>query len=472
MSSKAPFAILRRLSCLMLLAAVVGVNGAADARDAAFLDPGSSNTGAGSEAIKVEPKNEIDTGESILSVARRTSVFFVNQTTQPIQVEKVSVNGDGNVTAEITNDDCSKQGSIPPQSRCSVEVSVTPSTPGNWSVDVLMTHNGAGRIARAKLTGKTSGTTTKDEKKDNGLSLNTKESNPVTFGELEVGAKAVRSALMVNDSVEPITLYAIDVIEAENGLQRLDQGCAVDMELKPGESCPVTLVWTPNNGGQISTDLIIRHSGRLGFAVIPVRGNAKGSAIAGGTNATGKDSGRSDGKVIIESNGKAGLQPPPSAQDLEKATAGKIPAVSADILGNAVSAPVNSATLRLIGMVGNRAVLLKTDGTTAVVSQGDEFDSGDQKAKLLSLKDRTATIALGGKKKILVMGAAPELTSRASSTGTVKSSGNDISGGGSSGTFTSSLGSPNGSAGNSAAIPSAAPLLPPGAVTGQTAVYK
>ena len=54
---------------------------------------------------------------------------------------------------------------------------------------------------------------------------------------------------MVNDSPTPITLYSIDVIEAANGLQRLDQGCAVDMELEPGESCPVTLLWSPSENG-------------------------------------------------------------------------------------------------------------------------------------------------------------------------------------------------------------------------------
>src|SRR6202012_1782228 len=106
---------------------------------------------------------------------------------------------------------------------------------------------------------------------------NAKEVKPVDFGDVGVGdGKVVRSTLMVNNSPEPITLYAIDVIEADNGLQKLDQGCAVDMELASGASCPVTLLWTPKTNGPVSTDLIIRHSGKMGFAVIPVRGVAKG----------------------------------------------------------------------------------------------------------------------------------------------------------------------------------------------------
>jgi len=423
----------------------------AEARDAAFLDPGMSGAGTGDDAIRVEPKGDIDTGESILNVARHTTLFFVNQTSQPVQVEKVDVNSDGNVKAEISSDDCSKQATIPAQSRCSVEVTVTPSTPGAWGVEVLLTHNGAGRIARSKLTGKTSGSSASTEKKDTGLALSTKDNSPVSFGDVEVGAKSVRSALMVNDSPDSISLYAIDVIEAENGLQKLDQGCAVDMELKPGESCPVTLVWTPQNAGQVSTDLIIRHSGRLGFVVIPIRGNAKGAVVQGG----GKEGGKNTDKVVFNDGGKANMPPPPSAQDLEKNSGAKIPAMSASALGiPSTSTPVSGGSLRLIGTVGTRAVLLQPDGTTLVVSVGETFDVGDHRAKLVTLSAKTAAIMIDGHKKELILGAAPELTSKIAP----KNSGDNTlaADGGGSG---STLGAPLGPT-PPASLPAITPLVP------------
>src|SRR5580692_10421175 len=101
------------------------------ARDAAFLDPGSSNTNA-TEAIRVEPKNDVDIGDSALNVARRTTLFFTNQTNAPIHIEKIAINADSNVTAEIANDDCTKQGTLTTGSRCSVEVSITPNSGGTW----------------------------------------------------------------------------------------------------------------------------------------------------------------------------------------------------------------------------------------------------------------------------------------------------------------------------------------------------
>lgn len=386
------------------------------ARDAAFLDPGAgSSAGTGDDAVKVEPKGDIDIGNSVLNVSRHANLFFVNQSGGPVKVEKVTVNGDGNVANEIVTDDCSKQGTIPPGSRCSVEISLTPSSPGPWTAEVLLTHDGAGRIARAKLTGKTTGVIT-GEKKDMGLALNTKESTPVSFGDVDVDSgKVVRSALMVNDSAEPITLYSIDVIEASNGLQRLDQGCAVDMELKPGESCPVTLVWTPSNPGQISTDLIIRHSGRLGFAVIPIRGVAKGEGNGGGKSAS---------DTVEASTSKGGIPSPPGAVDIEKAMNGKIPAVSDKDLGGSTGKSSSSSstsasvgTFYLIGTVGNRAVILKPDGKTVIVNAGDDMDVGEKSVKVVLVTAKSVDLLMEGKKKTISLSSSPDIIEKASLVG-------------------------------------------------------
>ena len=122
----------------------------------------------------------------------------------------MNANADANVLAEVSNDDCTKQGAIAPQSRCTVELSVTPTSPGAWSVELLLTHNGAGRIARAKVSGKTSGTIANGDRKETGLDMSSKEITPINFGDLEVNGKAARSALMVNDSPDPIpTILAI-----------------------------------------------------------------------------------------------------------------------------------------------------------------------------------------------------------------------------------------------------------------------
>ena len=147
--------MIRLLSFPLFLVAValffVSLPGDVLARDAAFLNPSGMGSGSNQEAIKVDPKPDLDVGETFVNVAKRATLFYVNQTNMPIKIEKIALSGDSSVTTEETANDCEKQGIIAPSSRCSVEISVTPTSMGSWSVDVLMTHNGPGRIARARF---------------------------------------------------------------------------------------------------------------------------------------------------------------------------------------------------------------------------------------------------------------------------------------------------------------------------------
>jgi hypothetical protein len=435
----------------LLAAAVIGMFLASPvaARDAAFIEPSAGSGGPGDDAVKAEPKNEIDIGETNVNMARRVTVFFSNTSGAAVQVEKVNANADANVLAEIANDDCTKQGSIAPQSRCTVEVSVTPSSPGSWAVELLLTHNGAGRIARAKIIGKTSGTVNND-RKETGLEMSAKEITPINFGDMEVNSKAVRTALMVNDSADPITLLSIDLIEASNGLTLLDQGCAVDLELKPGETCPVTLVWSPTDEGQVSTDLIIRHSGRQGFTVLPVRGKTKGLSTALSSTTSGKkDDKTSNAKVI-----------PPTTDEILKAAS--LPQISADALAPKTAAPAapvssDANSLKLIGTVGNKGLLLAGDGTTKIVMTGDDVDLGnDQKIKVTDVSAKSIGLLIDGKKKELKLGSAQELVTKASTTAAKnekKSGNNSSSSTGSSTTLTTSSPSTSAPAATAAGSP-------------------
>lgn len=408
---------------ILCLAALGGAAPMAQARDAAFADPGAVNIGgkgAVSDSIIVEPKAEIDTGESVVNVPRRTTLFFTNKTNAPVEVIGVTTNDDLNVKSNIVSNDCSREGRIAPASRCMVVVETMPTSPNSWTSEVLLTHNGFGRIARARLTGKTSGQAV-SEKRDSGFTLSTKEIKPIDFGQVDVGDdKVVRTALMINDSPENITLMSINVIAAENGFERLDQGCLIDMELKPGESCPVTLLWKPASKGVISTDLIIRHTGKLGFAVIPIRGIARDlNEDADKKNAGGKDARTvdNDNQKLSTDSRKAGT----AAQDIEKALSGIPPlteqALPSNVTGEkTTSSPASSyvGEFRLIGTVGARAILVKPDGSTIVAGIGDEIDYGsDKKAKLTNLTPKTAEIFFEGKKKELTIGAVQELVSKA-----------------------------------------------------------
>jgi hypothetical protein len=399
---------------ILMVAALMSlsVSPKALARDAAFLNPGvSSGSGVGEEAVKIDPKADIDIGETAMNVAKRATVFFVNQTSVPVKIERIDIRGDSLVMADEAANDCTKQGSIAPLSRCSVEVSVTPTGSGTWSVDVLMTHNGAGRITRARLIGRTSGSSS-NEGKSTGLAISSKESKPIDFGAVDVsGGKVVRSTLMINDSADPITIYAIDVIEPDNGLQKLKQGCAVDMELAPGASCPVTLMWEPKDESPVSTDLIVRHSGKLGFAVVPVRGTTKGR----GTGAN--DDARGEGRLP-----RGSVPLPLSAHDLEKEVKGRLAPVSDTSLGGGSMSggggddkrsddKRGDGKLYLIGTIGDRALFLLPNGETTAIPAGEIIEMKGGNVKLVAVNAHSADVMIGDKKKTLPLESAASLVS-------------------------------------------------------------
>ncbi len=384
----------------------------AKARDASFMSPGARFSGNATEVVTVEPQKEVSVGDTPINLGRRATFFFVNQTNRIVKIESIVANGDTNVKAEIVGDDCSSSKVIKPNSRCSVTIEATPTESGSWTAELLLTHNAQGRIARAKMVGKTSNAGVKA--KDQGLSLSNKKVSPVDFGDVEVGTdKSVRSALMVNDSHTPITLLDIEVIASENGLIRADQGCTVDMELEVGESCPVTLIWQPTKRGIISTDLIIRHSGRMGFAVIPIRGKAKGDKIIVENSKINKDGMQ---KASYGSSNVPSLNMPRTDADavLNEMSSNNI-AVTDTQLTRRQEKPssVDLNQYFLIGTVGSRGIIYKPDGKTAMVSEYDTIKVGDGMIEIISISPKEAVLEYMGEEKTLHLTSASALKNRA-----------------------------------------------------------
>ncbi|MGE0109216.1 MAG: hypothetical protein AB7S81_05555 [Bdellovibrionales bacterium] len=435
----------RLLSYLLLpflVFALMGVNiEPLMARDAAFLEPQKINKiGDAAEAIAVEPKQEVSIGETDVNVARRTTAVFVNQSNQPVEIVSVSTNGDANVRAEIVADDCTKLGTLGVGNRCSVLVEFVPLSAGEWAVELIMTHKGAGRLARMKLTGKTKGSVS-SEKKETGLQLSGQNVAPVDFEDVEVGMdRAVRTALMVNDSSDTIKILSVDVIAPDNGLTRFEQGCAVDEELKPGESCPVTLLWKPEDKGIVSTDLIIRHNGKRGFTVIPVRGVAKlPKGVKGQTSSKDKDAKDvAVGKVKVGDEavgssagiGGAAITMSPTASQVERLlkNSGSIAPVYQKTLSHNsddgssgdegsseasyASKPNLIGSLKLIGVVGSKAVFYYRK-QTFVVEQGEAFSLDDQDAILTNVGAREVEVRYNNKNSIITMKAVAALMKKA-----------------------------------------------------------
>jgi len=376
------------------------------ARDAAFVEPGTfAGKGASADALIADPKS-FEAGESTVGIMRRVSLFFVNTGNMGVTLAELTATGDGNVKVEIENSDCAAQSKVAGFSRCTVALAITPTSAGAWSVEILVKHDGLGRIARALVTGRAVNDT-KSAARAEGLNLSSRDMKPIDFGDVDVvGAPAVRTALMVNDSPETISIKAIDLIAVDKGLERLTTGCEVDQELKPDASCPITLKWQPQERGNIATDLIMRHTGKIGFTVIPVRGKGIGEGgsdvAAGQSTATPYNSANNGGHKAVPP------PPMPSADEVESIT-GKLPPA---VIGESDEKPVttktrgsNSDKLYLIGLVGTRAIL-QHGGVTKSVTVGDDVEFGSMTVKLLALAERKARVLVNGQQRIVSLGAS------------------------------------------------------------------
>ncbi len=230
--------------------------------------------------------------------------------------------------------------------------------------------------------------------------------------------------------------------------------------MKPGESCPITIIWEPQYRGSVVTDLIVHHSGNLGFVVVPIRGSAD--------SAEGKDG---DGKIA--SSGKTrhissepsiiprgmaeqrGVMPsminPPSMEQI----ANSLPAIDSGKLKqtpakNAEAPKPDLPALSLIGTVNGRAILGTPDGQNYVLGLGESTAITDLPVSLLQLDSTRAVVNIAGTRKELHLRQAPTFMR-------AKKQEPDLGGTGSSSSSSGSSGVTGGAAGASSSFLPAAP---------------
>lgn len=426
------------LLCMAALAlAIASAPAHAQSRNASFVNPNtiSQKSADGKNAstantVVADPAS-IDAGETLVNVARRITVFFFNGFRNPVQINELTLNADGNVRSKVITDDCKGLKTLPVQDKCSVALEITPSSPGPWSVELLLNHSGTGRIARAEVNGTTLG---KADEKSEGLAISKKIAAPLDFGTVIVNEeKAARTMLIENDSTVPLLISSIDLIAAEDeGLTVRKMGCKEGDELKPSESCPITVMWEPTFRGNVATDLIVRHSGNLGFVVVPIRG-------AGSDSRTGKEDDVADIKSSPEKSKRSSSssllmpggpgkqlqlhssQPSLDALPLPKSTLkmdgsdeGVTPLKSSAILPRkppsvedmtqAEPAPAVSAPeIVLIGTVGGRAILGDSQDQPYMVGLGEKVSIGGTDVELLQLDPTRAVIMAAGKRMNLTL---------------------------------------------------------------------
>ncbi|MGE3770897.1 MAG: choice-of-anchor D domain-containing protein [Bdellovibrionales bacterium] len=373
---------------LIILALLVATP--ALAREASFVQPGTGGDGRKTDEIVSATPNNADVGETIIGVTKRITIFFNNNGGRPVVVGGVQITGDGNIRAELIDNDCEKVGTVPGGERCSVGVQVTPNSPGPWAAEILMTHDAPGRVTQAAVFGMTAGEVGNTGQQPGLSLLGSSKEQLVDFGDVDIGfGRAVRTVLLVNDSPNPLTVESLDLVAADRGLALMEGGgCQKGLEIAAGSSCPVTVMWQPMGRGDVSTDLIIRHTGPVGFAVIPVRGRAVGQgggAVAAAPSAPGKSNSPEDAAANLPVN--------------------SVPSVSAAALFAQAAAGGGSNRLILRGTVGQRAILADLNGTVTVAAVGQVIVAEGINHKVISIDPNKVVVEVEGTKSELIMGS-------------------------------------------------------------------
>lgn len=432
----------------------VALPASAQTRNASFVNPNSvtqksadGKNGSLANTVVADPAS-IDAGETLVNVARRITVFFYNGFRNPVQINDLTLNADGNVRSKVVTDDCKAIKTLPVQDKCSVALEITPSSPGPWSVELLLNHSGTGRITRAEVNGTTLG---KADEKSEGLAISKKIAAPLDFGTVMVNEeKAARTMLIENDSTVSLLISSIDLIASEGeGLTVRKMGCKEGEELKPGESCPITVMWEPMVRGNVATDLIVRHSGNLGFVVVPIRGSGSAGTDSKDDVAdkSGKSKSHSNSASMVPRSSGEPLQirsaqpsldslPLPSRSDDGDATIAPLkssavspqrkPPSTKDI-AKAEEGPVTEAPeIMLIGTVGGRAILSDAQDQTYMVGLGEKVSVGGEDIELLQLDPTRAVVMAAGHRMNLTLRnkqtISPKSTERSEDSGDGSSS--------------------------------------------------
>jgi hypothetical protein len=99
--------------------------------------------------------------------------------------------------------------------------------------------------------------------------------------------------------------------------------------------------------------------------------------------------------------------------------AGHVAPIDASSLGNTSPSPVTSGksggdgASHVIGTIGNRALILKASGDTAIVPTGDTFDYNGKTAKLVAVNAHSINVSIDGKIRTMPLEAVSSLVDQA-----------------------------------------------------------
>ncbi|MBX2833912.1 MAG: choice-of-anchor D domain-containing protein [Micavibrio sp.] len=229
-----------------------------------FDDPGSSSgTTSGGGLVPSSPT--IDGGAIPLGATAQVVVLFRNDGGLPIETGLIRLYPSSTVSANVSMNQCEEEP-LSSGAECAIALSVKGLQPGQWRVEMLMSHSGRTRLVTSTI----SGTVETSEGAGDELSSDIDAiPSDVDFGSLANSQALVEPVILRNITSNPIELTNIYLDTATNSGYSVNANCP---KLEAGQACIATITWSPKLKGRSSGVLVIEHTGPTGISSIPLKG--------------------------------------------------------------------------------------------------------------------------------------------------------------------------------------------------------
>jgi hypothetical protein len=306
--------------------------------------------------------------------AQRT-VTLTNPGAKELAIDGMRIDGAAASDFTIAGDDC-RGKKLARGEKCSVSLVFTPRDAGGREAILKLIGRPADLLPELTLSGVTTSTPMSSPTATAGSSVVVNlpppaptspeaQPNPLNFGKVELGRKAVQSLTLTNTGAAPLKIGAASFNDDQFNEFKIDQNGCQARDLSQGDQCRIRVIYTPQAGGERRATLTIADNTpahRLnvalnGFGVKPAaaRASVTPSQLEFGDLEVGSRA--NEGTITLTSVGEAPLQI--TGVRLEVASLFRI---AADGCANRSIVPKQSCSVRIIfapGAVGaHRSTLL------------------------------------------------------------------------------------------------------------------
>jgi hypothetical protein len=231
-----------------------------------FDDPGSRvSTPGGGVGGLVPSATSIDGGSIPIGATAQVVVLFRNDGGQPIDTGVIRLYPSSTVSAVVSMNQC-KDEPLTAGAECAIALSVKGLQPGQWRVEMLMTHSGRSRLVTSTVSGVVETTEGGSDKLTSDIDT---IPNEIDFGSLANSQTLVEPIILRNITSNPIDISDIYIDAAGQAGYTLKADCK---QLEAGEACIATITWSPKLKGRSSGVMVVKHSGPGGLSSVPLKG--------------------------------------------------------------------------------------------------------------------------------------------------------------------------------------------------------